>query len=60
MKEITSQMQPLAAGEETIGSLRLRQMNLADGSVAMDVQVDDGYYYQTLSDYVGLPIAGRV
>lgn len=59
MKEITSQMQPLAAGEETIGSLRLRQMNLADGSVAMDVQVDDGYYYQTLSDYVGLPIAGE-
>ena len=34
-------------------------MNLADGSVAMDVQVDDGYYYQTLSDYVGLPIAGE-
>ena len=59
MKEITSQMQPLAAGEETIGSLRLCPMIMADGSVAMDVQVDDGYYYQTLSDYVGLPIAGE-
>lgn len=59
MKEITSQTQPLEAGEETIGFLRLRQMNLADGSVAMDIQVDDGYYYQTLSDYVGLPITGE-
>lgn len=49
----------MAGEDEPIGFLRLREMNMADGSVAMDIQVDDKYYYQTLSDYVGLPITGE-
>ena len=32
---------------------------MADGSVAMRVEMDDSYYYQILSDYVGLPIEGE-
>ena len=32
---------------------------MADASVAMDVEVDDSYYYQILSDYVGIPIEGE-
>ncbi len=59
MKEVTSGKQALAGEDEPIGFLRLREMNMADGSVAMDIQVDDKYYYQTLSDYVGLPITGE-
>ena len=32
---------------------------MSDGSVAVDVNVDDSYYYQILSDYVGIPIEGE-
>ena len=59
MKEVAKQKQPLESEEGPIGFLNLRQMNMADGSVAVDMQVDDSFYYQTLSDYVGLPIAGE-
>lgn len=59
MKEVATQKQPLESDEEPIGFLTLRQMNMADGSVAVDMQVEDRFYYQTLSDYVGLPIAGE-
>ncbi len=34
-------------------------MNMADGSVSMGMDVDDSYYYQILSDYVGIPIEGE-
>ncbi len=59
MKEVTSGKQTLEGDSGEIGFLRLREMDMADGSVAMDIQVDDKYYYQTLSDYVGLPITGE-
>ena len=32
---------------------------MADGSVDLAVEMDDSYYYQILSDYVGLPIGGE-
>lgn len=32
---------------------------MADGTVSLQVQMDDSYYYQILSDYVGLPIEGE-
>ena len=34
-------------------------MEMADGTVSLQVQMDDSYYYQILSDYVGLPIEGE-
>ncbi len=59
MKEAVSAAGEPEQGEEETGQARIREMNMADGSVAMDIQVDDSYYYQTLSDYVGLPITGE-
>lgn len=32
---------------------------MADGRVGVQVDMDDSYYYQILSDYVGLPIEGE-
>ncbi len=29
-------------------------------TVDMDIQMDDHFYYQILSDYVGLPIEGSM
>lgn len=37
-------------------SIRVSQMNMSDGSVSVQVVLDDGYYYQTLSDFAGIPI----
>ena len=34
-------------------------MQMADGRVGVQVDMDDSYYYQILSDYVGLPIEGE-
>ncbi len=60
MKEAASSQENLHQEDgDAAGQIRIRQMNMADGSVAMDIQVDDSYYYQTLSDYVGLPITGE-
>ncbi len=59
MKEVSDASPQLTPEEEGRGTLRIREMNMADGSVAMDIQVDDKYYYQTLSDYVGIPISGE-
>lgn len=59
MKEVSDASPQLTLEEEGRGALRIREMNMADGSVAMDIQVDDKYYYQTLSDYVGIPISGE-
>ena len=41
---------------EVIDSMKVDQMNLSDGSVAVQVGLDDSYYYQTLSDFAGIPI----
>ncbi len=37
----------------------MNRMDLSDGTVSVDVDVNDNYYYQILSDYVGLPIEGE-
>ena len=39
--------------------MSIKNMRMADGSVAVQVDMDDSYYYQILSDYVGLPIEGE-
>ncbi|MDO5406145.1 MAG: stage IV sporulation protein A [Eubacteriales bacterium] len=43
-------------GAGVIHSMKADQMNLSDGSIAVSVTLDDGYYYQTLSDFAGIPI----
>lgn len=41
---------------EAIRSMKSDQMNLSDGSVSVQVAMEDGYYYQTLSDFAGIEI----
>lgn len=57
MKDVTGEVPTSAA--EAVRSMKIRGMEMSDGSVAMDVEVDDSYYYQILSDYVGIPIEGE-
>ena len=39
--------------------MKADRMDLSDGTVSVNVDVNDSYYYQILSDYVGLPIEGE-
>lgn len=57
MKDITGQLLDVAA--DYIKGMKVSRMEMADGSVSVDVNVDDSYYFQILSDYVGLPIEGE-
>lgn len=57
MKDITGQLLDVAA--DYIKGMKVARMEMADGSVSVDVNVDDSYYYQILSDYVGIPIEGE-
>ena len=57
MKDITGQLLDVAA--DYIEGMKVARMEMADGSESVDVNVDDSYYYQILSDYVGIPIEGE-
>ena len=57
MKDVAAELS--GAGAEAIRGMKIREMEMSDGSVAVDVDVDDSYYYQILSDYVGIPIEGE-
>lgn len=58
------QMKDVAGGTadihtDSMKEIRLDRMNMADGCVTMNVVMDDGCYYQILSDFTGLPIEGE-
>ena len=58
------QMKDASKGVEDIHTdsmkeIRLDRMNMADGCITMNVVMDDGCYYQILSDFTGLPIEGE-
>ncbi len=57
MKDVASAL--AAAAAEAVRGMKADQVNLADGTVNVAVEVDDGYYYRILSDYVGIPIEGE-
>lgn len=57
MKDITGQLLDVAA--DYVKGMKVDRMEMADGSVSVGVDVDDSYYYQILSDYVGIPIEGE-
>ena len=44
---------------EAIRRVRIVSMKMDTGAVAAEIEVDDGHYYQILSDYVGMPIEGE-
>lgn len=41
---------------EAVKSMKVDQMNLSEGSVSVQVAMEDGYYYQTLSDFARISI----
>ncbi len=57
MKDVAEALTATAA--EAVRGMKAERMDLSDGTVEVDVDVDDGYYYQILSDYVGMPIDGE-
>ena len=57
MKDVAGELS--GQNTDTIRSMNVKNMQMADGRVAVQVDMDDSYYYQILSDYVGLPIEGE-
>lgn len=57
MRDATGQLLDMAT--DTIRAMKVNRMDMSDGSVSVGMELDDSYYYQTLSDYVGLPIEGE-
>ena len=57
MKDVSEELEQQHT--DTIRSMNIRNMQMADGRVGVQVDMDDSYYYQILSDYVGLPIEGE-
>jgi len=57
MKDVSSDL--FDGSTESVRSIKIQNLNMADGSVSVAMDVDDSYYYQILSDYVGLPIEGE-
>ena len=52
---------PEEAGEKSEGvrSVRLERMDLSEGIVSIEIQMEPEYYYRTVSEYVGIPIEGE-
>ena len=57
MKDISEAVMDVVT--DTIKGMKIGRMDMSDGTVSIDINVDDSYYYQILSDYVGLPIEGE-
>lgn len=57
MKDVNERA--MASNLECVKNLRIDRKDLSDGSISIDVQIDPSYYYQIISDYVGLPIKGE-
>lgn len=57
MKDVS---QDLTEGTpEAIQTMKVDQMRLSDGKVSVQVGVEDGYYFQTLSDFAGITVEGE-
>lgn len=57
MKDVANKLE--GQQTDTIKAMGIRKMQMADGRVAVQMDLEDSYYYQILSDYVGLPIEGE-
>lgn len=57
MKDITKEA--LGNLPEAVRQMQLTKLDLSSGTAAVRVEVKEPYYYQILSDYVGLPIEGE-
>lgn len=54
MKDVNGDVQPRSEGQ--IEAIRLRKMEMADGSVDMEICMKDGCYYQVISEFAGIPV----
>ena len=59
MKDAAVQVKAFEKQSGPVEKILIEKMEMADGTVSLQVQMDDSYYYQILSDYVGLPIEGE-
>ena len=59
MKDAAAQVKDFGEQSGPVEKITIEKMEMADGTVSLQVQMDDSYYYQILSDYVGLPIEGE-
>ena len=57
MKDVTASL--LSVANEAVKGIRAGRMDLSDGTVSLDVEIDDSHYYQILSDCVGMPVEGE-
>lgn len=57
MKDVAAKLEEQKA--DGIRSMNIRQMRMSDGRVSIQVEMDDRYYYQILSDLTGIPIEGE-
>lgn len=42
-----------------VRQVRMERMDMSNGVVSVEIQMEPEYYYQTVSEYVGLPISGE-
>ena len=59
MKDATVQVKAFEKQSGPVEKILIEKMEMADGTVSLQVEMDDSYYYQILSDHVGLPIEGE-
>ena len=57
IKDAAPQM--LETGSEYVKRFKLEHVDMQDGTISVNVEFDDMYYYQILSDLIGVPIAGE-
>jgi len=51
--------QKLDTDSQFVKRFKLDKIDMQDGTVSVNVEFDDMYYYQILSDLIGVPIAGE-
>lgn len=57
MKDVAGELENLNC--PAVRSMSAVSMEMSDGSVSVQVEIDQSYYYQILSDYAGIPIEGE-
>ncbi len=51
--------QNMETNSEYVKRFKLDKINMQDGTVSVNVEFDDAYYYKILSDLIGVPISGE-
>lgn len=49
----------LESGSEYIQQMKIQKVSMDNGEAEIDVRFDDKYYYQILSDLIGIPVANE-